>query len=161
MLCFRSTWKPCQPQCIAFCEEDLIEIYTTFIRGSLEYCVPVWNASLTEDDKDEIERIQKTALKIIVGDGYGGYETALEMCLLTSLEVRREELCLSFGLDCSKNENHKHLFKTTENPLLHYPPKFQPPACKKGRYEKSPIPYLTNLLNQHYQNIHEKQDLPI
>ena len=35
------------------CEEDLIEVYIIFIQGYLEYCVPVWNASLTEKDKDD------------------------------------------------------------------------------------------------------------
>ena len=88
------------------CEEDLIEIYITCIRSKLEYCVPVWNASLTEDDKTEIEWIQKIALKIILGEEYGGNQTALEMCLLKTLEERKEDLCLSFALSCSNNKNH-------------------------------------------------------
>ena len=48
-----------------FKEKDLIEIYQLQIRSRLEYSVPAWNSSLTEDDKSEIERVQKTALKII------------------------------------------------------------------------------------------------
>ena len=132
----------------SICEEDLIEVYIIFIRCYLEYCVPVWNASLTDEDKDEIERIQKTALKIILGEGYGGYQTALEMCDLLSLEERREELCLNFALKSSTDVNHKKLFTPTENPLLHYPPKYQPPFCLHERYRNSPLPYLTDLLNK-------------
>ena len=127
-------------------------MYIIFIRGYLEYCVPVWNAALTEEDKEDIERIQKTALKIILGEGYGGYQTALEMCLLTTLEERREELCLSFALKSSNDEKHKHLFKLTKNPLLHHPPKFEPPLCLHERYKNSPIPYLTDLLNKFYDD---------
>ena len=130
---------------------DLIEIYTIFIRSGVEYCVPVWNASLTGEDKGDIERIQKTALKILLGETYETYENALVICNLKTLEKRREELCLTFALQCTKNEQHKNLFKLSENPFLRHPPKFQPPFSLLGRYEKSPIPYLTNLLNKHHQ----------
>ena len=42
---------------------DLIEIYTIFIRSCLEYCVPVWNPSLTVENKGDIERIQKNSFE--------------------------------------------------------------------------------------------------
>ena len=132
-------------------KEDLLEVFKIFIRGRLEYCAPVWNPTLTEEDKEDIERIQKTALKIILGESYGGYETALDMCQLTTLEDRRESLCLNFALKCLSNENHKNMFPETNNELLHHPTKFQVPLCLHERYRKSPIPYLTNLLNEHYE----------
>ena len=47
---------------------DLILTYTTFVRCRLEYCVPVWNPSFTEDDRVEIERVQKSALKILMAE---------------------------------------------------------------------------------------------
>ena len=129
---------------------DLIEIYTSFIRSRLEYCVPVWNATLTEDDKKDIERIQKTAIKIITGEHDNTYEESLKLVNLETLEKRREDLCLEFAIKCVQNENHTQLFKRTDNALLHYPPKFEPPFCHNQRYKKSPIPYLTDLLNKHY-----------
>ena len=130
---------------------DLIEIYTTFIRSRLEYCVAVWNPSLTEDDKKDIERIQKTAIKIITGDPDLNYEESLKLVNLKTLEKRREDLCLDFAITCVQSENHSQLFKPNENTLLHHPTKFQPPFCLNKRYKKSPIPYLTDLLNEHYQ----------
>ena len=77
---------------------DLIEIFTTFIRSRLEYCVPVWNASLTEDDKKDIERIQKTALQIITGESDLDYDELLKLVNLQTLERRREDLCLDFAI---------------------------------------------------------------
>ena len=123
---------------------DLIEIYTTFIRSRLEYCVAVWNPSLTEDDKKDIERIQKTAIKIITGDPDLSYEESLKLVNLKTLEKRREELCLDFAITCVQSENHSQLFKPNENALLHHPTKFQPPFCLNERYKKSTIPYLIN-----------------
>ena len=45
--------------------EDLKIIYTTFIRSLLEQSCVVWQSGLTEYQKEDLERIQKTALKII------------------------------------------------------------------------------------------------
>ena len=75
-------------------QKDLLEIYKTEIRSSLEYCVPAWNSALTEEDKSEIERVQKTALKIVFGDEYNDYKNALDLSQLESLE-KEEKDCAS------------------------------------------------------------------
>ena len=125
-----------------------MEIYKIQIRSKLEYCVPAWNSSLTEDDKTEIEIMQKTALKIIYGEKYEDYESSLEMCQLETLEKRRTGLCLKFAQQCTQNEIHKKLFKLNQNRNLHYPTKYEIPFCRLDRYRNSPIPYLISLLNQ-------------
>ena len=126
----------------------MLEVYTLQIRSGMEYCVPAWNSSLTEDDKTEIERVQKTALKIILGEKYIDYETSLSVCQLQSLEERRKDLCKTFALKCTQNKNHQKLFKRNLNQNLHYPTKYEIPFCRHDRYKKSPIPYLIDLLNQ-------------
>ena len=45
--------------------EDLIEIYTLFIRSIAEYCAVAFHSGLTVSQNTDIERIQKTCLKII------------------------------------------------------------------------------------------------
>ena len=129
-------------------EKDLLETYIVQIRGRLEYSVPAWNSSLTEEDKSEIERVQKTALKIIYGKNYTDYKTSLELCQLESLEERRKGLCKNFALKCTQNKNHKKLFKENSNINLHHPTKYEVPFCQHARYKNSPIPYLIDLLNQ-------------
>ena len=47
--------------------KDLIEIYSMFIRSTAEYCSTVFHSNLTERLSNKIESIQKTSLKIILG----------------------------------------------------------------------------------------------
>ena len=70
--------------------EDLIDIYKLFIRSVTEYCSVVFHSSLTTEQSNKIERIQKTCLKVILGDMYISYKAALEMCGLETLSKRRE-----------------------------------------------------------------------
>ena len=66
----------------------LRKIYIKQIRSILEFAVPVWHSSLIGVDRLKIERVQKTALHIILGDRYRSYNSALR-CLnwkLCSLE---------------------------------------------------------------------------
>ena len=77
--------------------EDLIDIYVLFIRSVTEYCATAFHSSLTVEQATDIERIQKTSLKIILGDSYVSYEAALEMTGLQTLHDRREKRCLDFA----------------------------------------------------------------
>ena len=70
--------------------EDLVEIYVLFIRSLTEYCAVAFHSSLTVSQATDIERIQKTCLKIILGDNYVSYPAALEMTGLDTLHDRRE-----------------------------------------------------------------------
>ena len=65
--------------------EELIQIYILYIRSVLENCAAVWHSSLTGGQELELERVQKTALKIILKENYVNYEEALF--------ERREHLC--------------------------------------------------------------------
>ena len=44
---------------------DMKNFYMAVIRPTLEYGAQVWNGGITKDQSNEIERIQKLALKII------------------------------------------------------------------------------------------------
>ena len=77
--------------------EDLIEIYTLFIRSRAEYVSVVWHSSLTQEQAQKIENIQKTNLKIILGEDYIDYPTALEWTGLKELFLRRQNRCLAFA----------------------------------------------------------------
>ena len=49
---------------------DLLEVYLKQVRSVAEYAVPVWNSALTREDSGKLERIQKTACNIILGQHY-------------------------------------------------------------------------------------------
>ena len=82
--------------------EDLKTIYILFIRSLLEQSATVWHSSLTNDNTKDLERVQKTALRIILGNRYKSYTNALNILNLQSLSDRRRSLCLNFA----KKKNH-------------------------------------------------------
>ena len=69
---------------------DLLDVYKLFIRSILEYCSVVFHSSLTQEDVQNLERIQKTSLKVIFGDEYESYESALQKSGLETLHARQE-----------------------------------------------------------------------
>ena len=69
----------------------------TFIRPVLEQSAPVWHSSLTEENSKDLERVQKCAIRIIMGRDHSDYESSLQYLNLTTLYERRNLLCLTFG----------------------------------------------------------------
>ena len=76
--------------------EDLLDIYILFIRSVTEYCAVAFHSSLTKEQSEKLEKIQKTSLKVMLGESYVSYSAALEMCNLQTLYERRERRCLDF-----------------------------------------------------------------
>ena len=76
--------------------EQLLKVYVTYIRPLLEYCAPVFHAGLTANQAQQIERVQKRALKIIAGYD-NTYQDLLHKFELESLVGRREKMCLNLG----------------------------------------------------------------
>jgi hypothetical protein len=77
---------------------DLKTIYNSYIRSVLEQSAVVWHTSLTEANKQDIERVQKTTTKMMVANKYITYNKSLEDLSLDSLYVRRDKLCKDFQL---------------------------------------------------------------
>ena len=46
--------------------EDLKDIYILFIRSILEQSATVWHSNITEENSSDLERVQKSAVKIIL-----------------------------------------------------------------------------------------------
>ena len=78
------------------------------------------------------------------------YKEALKIANLTTLEVRREKMCLKFAKDCLKIDKLKQMFPSNskdhdmENRNTK---KFKVNHAKTERYLKSSIPFLQRLLN--------------
>jgi hypothetical protein len=100
----------------------------------------------------DIERVQRTALKVILGQSYTDYASALNRVGLDTLFDRREKRCLTFGLKCIKHPKHKRMFplgETSEDVNLRVRNKFKVNFARKSTYQKSAIPYIQNMLNVH------------
>ena len=66
--CNSKTWMLRRLKNLGATREDLIDVYLKQIRSLAEFAVPVWNSSLTGDDITSIERVQKTAFHLILGE---------------------------------------------------------------------------------------------
>ena len=83
--------------------KDIVAFYTTAIRPVLEYCSPVFHHALPKYLCNDIERVQKRALSIIMPNN--SYEASLVNFNLTTLQARREQQC--FKLFDSISGDHK------------------------------------------------------
>ena len=132
--------------------EELVDIFTKQCRSILEFAVPAWHGAITTVERQDIERVQKVGLLIILGDQYESYRNALQATNLESLETRRDKLCLKFGKKAESNAKHKNWFKLRPTvPTRQEDTKYRSTVARTGRLKKSPIPHLTDLLNIHYQ----------
>ena len=130
--------------------DDLKTIYILFIRSILEQSAVVWHSSLSQENSEDLERVQKTAVRIILSDKYNGYENGLAHLGLETLENRREQLCLTFARKCTKIDKLKHIFPLKEKRHImktRKPEKFKVYKANHERYKNSAIIYMQKLLN--------------
>jgi hypothetical protein len=78
-----------------FSVNHLRKVFFSFIRPILEYACPVWHFSLTLANNEDIEQIQKRALKILVPGK--SYKEAIAKLNLELLSERRSEICKGFN----------------------------------------------------------------
>ena len=133
---------------------DLKDIYITFIRSILETSSVVWHSSLTKSNRKALERMQKMAVRVIMGKQFQSYRKSLKALNIDTLEVRREKLCLSFAKKCVQHEKLKHWFPLNNlkgrNMKTRKSEKFKVLKGSTDRYKKSAIPYMRRLLNDDY-----------
>ena len=131
--------------------EEMKDVYFLFVRSLLEQSATVWHSSLTEENINDLERVQKSAVKIILGEKYVGYKKSLLKLDMENLSDRRIELCLNFAKKCVKNPKTKHMFP--ENVKKHQmetrmAEKYQVEHANTERFRKSSIIYMQHLLNE-------------
>ena len=129
---------------------QLVQVYQSRIRRTLETSAPVFSYGLTQEQIRAIEMVQKKAFVIILGQDYLSYENALSTLKLERLNVRRETLCLSFAKKCTQSVKHCAMFPPNPNlrPDSRHPKPFFEPLCSTARHFNSAIPALTRLLNK-------------
>ena len=125
--------------------DDMRQVYITQIRPVTETACPAWNSALTQQNIDNLEKLQKLALKLILENKYISYENALKKLKLTTLKERRLKLSVSFSKKTVKNDKYSPWFKRTSHNTRQ---RFANSYGRTTAYQKSPLPYLTNLLNQ-------------
>ena len=131
-------------------EDQLVKVYTTYIRPLLEYCTPVFHAGITASQAKQIESVQKRALKIIA-DFQHSYQDLLQRFEMDSLADRRQKMSLRQARQLLKNAAHREMLPPTRADVSGRNTRnmdMLQPFCCSARLRKSAIPYMTSLLNE-------------
>ena len=107
---------------------DLLSFYIICIRPVVECACPVYHTSLPQYLSDQLERLQKRALRIISTNDLS-YKQALEVFNIHTLYDRRETIGNSVFQEISNDNDHK-LYS-----LL--PPPYQLARCEHGKIASS------------------------
>ena len=129
---------------------DLKLIYNSKIRSILETSCVVWHSSITLKQRAMLERLQKSAFRVILKDSYESYENALQVMNMDTLDVRREKLCLRFAKSCLRHSRMKTMFpvnETSHSMMKRHSEKFKVNKATTNRYKLSAIPYMQRMLN--------------
>ena len=85
--------------------KELVLFFTTCIRPLTEYACQMYHNSLPNYLRDDLERLQKRAMRIIFGDI--SYSESLERVQLPTLFNRRKELTTQYFEKIACNPNHR------------------------------------------------------
>ena len=104
-------------------------------------------------NRNDLERCQKTSLRLILGPKYDNYEQALKYLHIDTLDQRRQKLCLSFAKKCIKLNNMKSLFpilKRKHDMETRLNMKYEVNMARSQKYKFSAIPQMQRMLNKEY-----------
>ena len=128
---------------------DVRDIYRAVVRSAIEYAVPAFHSLLTVGQSQELESMQRRALKSIYGYKTS-YELALEMSGLERLDLRRNNIVRKFAHQTAKNPSYSHWFPP------HSPSKYDlrrkraylEETARTERLKNSPIFAMRRILNE-------------
>jgi len=132
--------------------DDILTCYKTFVRPSCEYAAPAWHPGLTARQRRRIEFIQKRACRIILRSAYTSYPEACRILNLSTLDQRRDHLCLQFAQKLLQSPDFRHWLPQTRGAITGRATRasnqLDTVKPRTERYKKSAIPYMICLLNK-------------
>ena len=132
-----------------FSEDDLLKVYKTIIRPVAEYCAPVFHPMITDQQDEQLERLQSTALRYVYGYGLS-YADMREKASLPTLRQRRIELTDKFARKCLQSERFSDWFPRTSGlnrRRSRHTPEFLETFARCDRLRNSPLHYMRRRLN--------------
>ena len=131
--------------------EEMVHLWIVFCRSVLEQSCVLWDSGLTQENREDIERTQKTFAKLVLEESYTNYPEALKILQLESLESRRKILTLRFAKagiedgilsDLFPKNNKGQKIKTRKRE------KYIVTRAYTTRFLNSPILTMQRMLNQ-------------
>ena len=111
----------------------------------------VWGGSLTKENINDLERVQKTFCKLVMEEDYTNYKNVLGVLGLLKLETRRKKLTLDFAKRSLADKKLRDLFpilKKEHGMRTRNTEQFKINHANTNRYFNSPIPTMQRLLNE-------------
>ena len=125
------------------------DYYIKEVRVLAEQGVAIWNSGLTKAQVNDIEKIQKVALKIILGDQYKTYDKACHYFDTEKLSLRRLKLCTNYAIKLYQSDRSADFFTPTNKTVTRGDhPLLAEDTCRTARCYNAPHNYLTRLVNQ-------------
>ena len=141
-------------------EDEILDVFYKQIRSVLELAVAVWQPRLTMAESKQIERVQKCAFYVIMGEKFHSYEHALTYLESETLSARRMKLCYNFARKAEIHPKYQNWFQEEDMDTRQVPntrsdkdalkTKYKQVPTRTDRFKNSPIPFLTDMLNEHY-----------
>ena len=141
--CMKKVWMLRRIRELGGSQDDLLQVYIRQIRCLTEIACPTWNDSLTQQDIDKLEGIQKVVCRVILGQKYVSYHSALHKLKIPTLSERRKIICRKFAQKTARNKKFSSWFPRSIRGKARY----VQPFARTSAYQKSAIPSFINLLN--------------
>ena len=132
-------------------QRDVVHLWVVYCRSVLEQSAVLWQGGLTQENKDNLERTQKSFVKLISKGNKANYETLLSQLNLTTLDKRRDILSLRWAKKCLSNEKTSKMFPLNKKNLQHNTrnkEKYTIFHANTQRMKNSPVIYMQHLLNK-------------
>ena len=149
---YKKVWLLRRMKILQLDHEIILDFYCKEVRSILEFGVACWNSGLTLKHIDQIERVQKICVNIILSDVDWNipYYIGCTLLALEPLNFRRKELCIRFAQRTSNNPLHSDFFTPNNYNVSTRQdrPLYREFNCTNNRFFNSPLCYLTRLLNE-------------
>ena len=127
----------------------ILDYYYKEIRVHLEYAVPVWHSGLTIKLSNDIERVQRVAVSILIDQIEFSYSRSCAMLGVKPLYIRRQELCEQFSVKTASDKSrHSDLFQMQNKAYNTRHNMYREHFWCTSRFYSSSLPFLTRTLNQ-------------
>ena len=135
--------------------QEMVHLWKVYCRSVLEQNCVLWDSGLTEENRNDLERTQKTFVRFILEEDYKNYKQALNDLNLQTLDERRKLLTLRFAQtslsdgflrDLFPFKKKQHIMKTRQKG------RYKVVHAHTERYKNSPIPTMQRMLNEEENN---------
>ena len=154
---FKRMWLIRRLKALGASNSQLIDSLQKQVLSVLWLGAPAWFCMLTQQERQDIDRVAKVGLRIIFGETYSGFENMLRVAAMLRPTEQLFRMTSKFAVKSSKHPKFNHWFqpasaKTVNTRSSKNTQVFASIPTRTERYKKSPIPYITKLLNAKSQS---------